>query len=127
MNVYQVVSPIVVGINGDSFKKAIKNFAKMYHRMNLASIIITDQQRHIEAKFKYFQQDGRNRVGINMYPISAPYIPIITKSSDILKKGNILSPLSETHSPFSLYPYISPMSAISPVSHILPLSIVNNL
>ena len=58
MYTYQVVSPIAVTIDGNSFKDAVKNFAKIYHHMNLASIIITDQQRHMQARLKYYQNDG---------------------------------------------------------------------
>lgn len=68
MVLYQVLSPIVMSINGDSFKEAIKNFVKLNHRLDINKIIITDQQNHMEATLKYFKHDGRNKVGINYYP-----------------------------------------------------------
>jgi len=76
MNMYQVVSPVVMAIDGNTFKDAVKRFVKLNYALNLSNIIITDQSRHMRANFNYFRQDGRRRVGINMYPIVYPFIPL---------------------------------------------------
>jgi len=65
---FNVVWPIVTRVDGDSFKEAIKNFVKINRRLNIEKIIVTDQQRHVEATFNYHKHDIRNRVGINFYP-----------------------------------------------------------
>jgi len=116
MFTYQVISPIVVNIDGNSFKNAIKNFAKLYHNMNLAQIIITDQHRHMEAKLNYYIHDGRNKVGIDMYPINYPFVPIVQDNK-----------ISNINSPFMLNTLLSPVSPLSPVASVLPLNIINNL
>ena len=64
-----------MSINGDSFKEAIKNFVTLNHRLDINKIIITDQQNHMEATLKYFKHDGRNKVGINVYP--TPKFPLM--------------------------------------------------
>ncbi len=68
MFVYQVVQPFSYQISGDSLKSAIKSFVKTHRDLNLASIIINDQNQHVEARFKYFLEDGRNKIGINTFP-----------------------------------------------------------
>ena len=42
--IYQIVSPIVQTINGDSLKDAIKNFVKINDMYSLNKLIVTDQQ-----------------------------------------------------------------------------------
>lgn len=74
MFVYQVVQPFSYQISGDSLKSAIKSFVKTHRDLNLASIIIADQNKHIEARFKYFLEDGRNKIGINTYPYTQPIV-----------------------------------------------------
>lgn len=76
LTAYQVISPVVMAIDGNTFKDAVKRFVKLNYNLNLSNIIITDQSRHMRANFNYFRQDGRNRVGINMYPIAYPFIPL---------------------------------------------------
>lgn len=74
---YHVLSPqIYYGqvVNANSFKDAIKNFVKLHHGVNLTKIIMTDQQKHMEATLEYYLKDGRNRVGINYYPASSRVI-----------------------------------------------------
>ena len=75
---YSVVSPIAVQIDADSFKEAIKQFAKLHYHMNLSSIIIRDQMnRNYQADLRYYDVLGRRKVGIDMYPISYPFVPIV--------------------------------------------------
>jgi hypothetical protein len=77
---FSVVSPVVVEIDADSFKEAIKQFAKLHYHMNLSSIIIRDQMnRNYQADLNYYDLDGRRKVGIDMYPVNYPFVPIIMK------------------------------------------------
>jgi hypothetical protein len=52
--IYQIVSPVVATIEGDSFKEAIKNYVKFNHNLNIRNLIIKDQSNHAyEAKLRY--------------------------------------------------------------------------
>ena len=82
--IFQVIAPFETTIYGDSFKEAIKNFIKINHNLNITEMIIKDQQRNIQAQIKYYEQDGRNKVGINMFPVGLQYpIPVVTNDTYI--------------------------------------------
>ncbi len=82
--IFQVVSPFVATIDGDSFKDAIKNFIKLNHNINITQMIIKDQSNQMRANIKYYQQDGRNKVGINMFPVGLDYpVPIVVNDTFI--------------------------------------------
>ena len=66
MITYQVVQPFFYTLSANTVNEAIKNFVKIHHDLNLNNIIITDQTKNYKANFKYFHQDGRNKVGINL-------------------------------------------------------------
>lgn len=72
MILYQVIQPFTYSISANTLNEAIKNFVKIHHGLNLQNIIIADQTNHYQANFRYFTEDGRNRVGINTYPYSGP-------------------------------------------------------
>ena len=72
MLTFQVVQPFSYAISGDSLNNAIKNFVKINRGLNLTNLIIQDQSRYIDARFKYFFEDGRNKIGINTYPYLGP-------------------------------------------------------
>ena len=71
-------------------------------------MVVADQNRHMDVSLKYYKHDGRNKVGIDMYP-----------STQIVTTGSsIISPVSSIMSPVSSI--ISPVSSImSPVSSIM--------
>jgi hypothetical protein len=71
--IYQILSPIPYSVYADSYKEAIKNYINFNHQMNINNIIITDQKNHMKALLKYYKHDGRNKVGINMFPIDYTY------------------------------------------------------
>ena len=73
MQVYQVVYPFSYSISADSFNNAIKNFAKLHYDMNLNHVIITDQNKHMQARLKNYTEDGRNLIGINVFPYKTPF------------------------------------------------------
>lgn len=74
MILYQVVQPFFYEVSANTVNEAIKNFVKIHHNLSLSNIIISDQQAHYQANMKYFMEDGRNRVGINVNPYSGPII-----------------------------------------------------
>ena len=69
---FQVVYPLTMAINGDSFKDAVKNFVKLNYELNLASIIITDQSRYMRANLDYYNKDNKDKVGIKLLPTVWP-------------------------------------------------------
>lgn len=110
---FKIVYPFESLIYGDSFKEAIKNFIKINHNLQIHKMIITDQNKHIQAQIKYYQQDGRNKVGINMFPTGFNY-PVPIQSSYI----NPLIAPTYTNSlvtPTYTNSLLTPMSPISPV------------
>jgi hypothetical protein len=106
--IFNVISPIVTTINGDSMKEAIKNFIKINHNLNITNMIIKDQSQNVEARMNYYQHDGRNKVGINMYPIHTNVLPI---ANNVFIPNNVIEPS------MNLFP-LSPMSPMSPLGMI---------
>ena len=91
---FNIIAPIVTTIDGDSLKEAIKNFIKFNHRLNITNMIIKDQQNHINANIEYYKQDGRNKVGIDMYPISYPFV------NNYVQTPTMMSPNVYPNAPF---------------------------
>ena len=120
---FQVVFPIVADIGGDSFNEAVKNFIKINHNLNISDMIIKDQSQHMRAQIKYYEQDGRNKVGINMFPIGMNYpLPVVTKDGykrqTVMESPFALSPfmpfLPQVQSPGAVLLQDSPLYSISP-------------
>ena len=120
MILYQVVQPFFYEVSANTVNEAIKNFVKIHHNLNLANIIITDQKNHYEANMKYFIEDGRNRVGINVNPFSGPVImgPAYTTYIETLPgaTGTPLTPILPATVPATIWdsnypisPYASPV------------------
>ena len=103
--IFNVVSPLIATIDGESLKEAIKNFIKINHSLNITNMIIKDQSSNIEAQIKYYQKNGRNKVGINMFPLDANYpIPMVNNMympNNIIQSNIDLWPLS----PLPMSPY----------------------
>lgn len=117
MMLYQVIQPFQYSISADTVNEAIKNFAKIHRSLNLSNIIITDQKNHYEAKFKYFLEDGRNKVGIDAYPYVGPlsYGPTYMSWIDNPLNGIIGTPISPAFPVGSSYLW-SPTVPYSPVA-----------
>jgi hypothetical protein len=65
--IYQIVSPVVQTINGDSLKEAIKNFVKVNDMYSLNKLIVTDQQNAFyNANINYYKNNNKNKVKINI-------------------------------------------------------------
>jgi hypothetical protein len=103
---FKIIYPLQSSIYGDSFKNAIKNYIKINHNLQINNMIITDQTRNMQANIKYYQEDGRNKVGINMYPVGLDQpIPIVTNNNTYIPPRYV-SPLVNS---------VFPMSPFSPV------------
>jgi hypothetical protein len=102
----KIVYPFQSVIYGDSFKEAIKNFVKLNHNFQINNLILQDQNRRYKAQINYYKQDGRNKIGINMFPVGWNYpIPIVTNDTYIPPR------VTDT---VAIAP-LSPLSPISPV------------
>ena len=69
---FQVVYPFVMNIDADTFKDAIKQFAKLNYNLSINSLIITDHMRYMRANLKYYDAFGKNKVGISIMPTTWP-------------------------------------------------------
>ena len=83
---FQVVEPITMSINGDSFKDAVKNFVKINYDLSLSSLILTDQQRYMKANLDFYKKSNKGKVGISLFPTVWPLT--------ISENGEIRSPLN---------------------------------
>jgi hypothetical protein len=90
--IYQIVSPIVTPIYGDSFKEAIKNYVKFNHNLNINNLIIKDQSQHWEARLRYYKENQKNKVGIDVYPYTNITYPMLAPGIAARGIGPIVSP-----------------------------------
>jgi hypothetical protein len=65
---FNIIYPFTQIINGDTLNEAIKTFVKLNYDINLTKLIIQDQNKYYDTKIKYYVHDGRNKIGINMFP-----------------------------------------------------------
>ncbi len=70
MFTYTFFQPVYYVMDANSVKDAIKNYVKFHRNYEITQLMMSDQEKHYKAKMKYFKHDGRNKVGINVYPIS---------------------------------------------------------
>lgn len=65
---YKIISPMNVNIMGDSVIDAIKKFIKMNHELAINNLILQDEGKRMYAKIRYFQDQNKHKVGIDVYP-----------------------------------------------------------
>jgi len=107
--IYQIVSPVVATIEGDSFKEAIKNYVKFNHNLNIRNLIVKDQANHAyEAKLRYYMENQRNKVGIDVYPytnVNYPIVPGPILSAPIIPAPIVPGPINPVISAVSPFFY----------------------
>ena len=74
MNSYVLMSPYSYTVQAPSIAQAVKNFIKMSDFVNVERMIISDQNKEYEARLKFFNENGKNKVGIKIMP----YLPLTT-------------------------------------------------
>ena len=84
---FKIVFPVVSTVFSDSFKDAIKQYIEMNRAMNINQMIIQDQMNRMQANIRYYEQDGRNKIGINMFPVLTDY-PIIPIMPTVVQVPN---------------------------------------
>jgi hypothetical protein len=77
---FQIVWPYsaAMSLDGDSFKDALKQYAKMKHDLSINSLIITDQYRYMRANLNYYNQGPKRKVGITITPTAWPLGPQVS-------------------------------------------------
>lgn len=113
---YQVVYPVAVPVDiyGDSFKEAVKNYVKMNSDMTIRNLIIKDQADHYEARLRYYTENNKNKVGIDVYPytnINGPYAVYGDNKLRMPLGSSIVAPVSSitnVMSPVVVNPYVNP-------------------
>jgi len=104
--IYQIVSPVVQTINGDSLKEAIKNFVKINDMYSLNKLIVTDQQNAFyNANINYYKNNNINKVKINIqknntdnvgwtvYPQNEPNYLVSPMISSVITTNTGLNPI----------------------------------
>ena len=70
---FQVVYPYAMTVDANSFKDAVKQYAKYNYNMNINSMIITDQYKQaMKARLNYYKEGPKNKVQISMQPTIWP-------------------------------------------------------
>lgn len=119
---YQVLSPFATTIYGDSFNEAIKNYIKLNRQLNITEMIVKDQMNHYQAKMNYYKENSRNKVGINILPVSYDFVnnllfpnrPIVDFSNDTtyVPSQYVESPMMFPLSPIPMSPIGSFMPTV---------------
>jgi hypothetical protein len=109
---YNILSPVAYAIDANSFKDAIKNYIILNYEMKINNLIITDQTNHMDARIKYYENDIRNRVGIDMYPLG--YNQMLQ-----YQLPNSSASISASISGYNPYSILPPMP-MSPVNNFIP-------
>ncbi len=69
---FNIVYPIAMTIDANSFKDAVKKYVKLNYDMSIQSLILTDQYRYMKANLNYFKNENKNKVAISLYPTVWP-------------------------------------------------------
>lgn len=97
---YQVFSPYVVQIEGDTLAEAIKTFVKANYMSQITNMMVADQANRYNASINYYNKNGKNKIGIEVtkdqgytvYPSNSALQPIYKEpdngtSSEIVGMG----------------------------------------
>jgi hypothetical protein len=84
---FKIVFPVVSTVFSDSFKDAIKQYIETNRAMNINQMIIHDRMNRMQANIRYYNQDGRSKMGINMFPVAPtlamPFMPMVVNIPNI--------------------------------------------
>jgi hypothetical protein len=109
---FTISFPLEDTIDSDSFKDAIKKYININRNIKINQMIIADQSNRMRANIRYYTENGRDKVGINMFPIGWNY-PISIVNSD-RNNGYVAPRYLQTDSNVFL-----PISPLSPTSSIV--------
>ncbi len=78
---FQVISPMLMNLDGSDFTEAVKNFVKLNRHLNINELILTDQIDYMRANIHYYNNGGRNKASIRMRPTTSRVIRSIPGTS----------------------------------------------
>jgi hypothetical protein len=102
---FQIVQPFAADIYGDSFKEAVKNYVKFNQNMNITNLIIRDQANHYDTRLRYYTENNKNKVGIDVYPYTNVTYP--TMFPGVLPIGG---PIISSNAPVTFAPSMIPVA-----------------
>lgn len=73
---FQVISPMLMNVDGSDFHQAVKNFVKLNRHLHINELILTDHVNNMRANIHYYNRNGRHKAGISLHP--TPYNVINT-------------------------------------------------
>jgi len=114
---YTFLQPVQYTMNADTVNEAIKNYVKFHRFHNISQIMLKDHEKMYKANLKYFKHDGRNKVGINVYPTN----PSITLTSNVAADRTMPVGLTPAHF-MPLSPVATNSNGATVVSGNYPLS-----
>lgn len=114
---YTFLQPVQYVMNADTVNEAIKNYVKFHRFHNISQIMLKDHEKMYKANLKYFKHDGRNKVGINVYPTN----PSITITSNVAADRTMPVGLTPAHF-MPLSPVATNSNGATVVSGNYPLS-----
>ena len=87
---FQVISPMLMNVDGSDFNEAVKNFVKLNRHLHINDLILTDQINNMRANIRYYNRGGRNKAGIRLYPTTDRVItPLPGTSMSVISNGTI--------------------------------------
>ena len=101
---FQVISPMLMNVDGSDFNEAVKNFIKLNRHLNINELILTDQINNMRANIRYYNRGGRHKAGIRLQPTTSRVISTFPGSS-----VGIVSPLTvgvSSNDPFAPFPLV---------------------
>lgn len=128
---FQVVSPMVMNLDGSDFTEAVKNFVKLNRHLNINELILTDNIDYMRANIRYYNNGGGHKASIRIRPTQSRALynipgtsmgfvgqPVVTNT---LNSG-IFGPVA----PFGGVPsaVIGPDGAVRDVAPVVPVSAV---
>lgn len=101
---FQVISPMLMNVDGSDFNEAVKNFIKLNRHMNINELILTDQINNMRANIRYYNKGGRHKAGIRLQPTTARVINTLPGTSIGVMGGPIVTGISsnDPNAPFPL-------------------------
>ncbi len=111
---FQVISPMLMNVDGSDFNEAVKNFIKLNRHMNINELILTDQINNMRANIRYYNKGGRHKAGIRLEPTTARIVSTIPGTSMGFMTPATIGPniANDPYAPFQLAPSFGRPSAI---------------
>lgn len=111
---YNIIYPFNQTISGDTLSEAIKNYVKLNYDIKLTNLIVQDLNKNnfFKTNIKHYVNDGRNKVGINIFPTNSTFINNMPPFTSIISNNM----------PMATFDPVSPLNIISN-----PLPLVNSI